>query len=75
MEDEVITPSELGVLSALMLIGKAVASNPQLDVEDLKRDAAAVLSMLPESPRWKGGNSIARTPIEELLAGIQKVKR
>ncbi|MEX5343751.1 hypothetical protein [Pseudomonas sp. I2] len=75
MEEEVITPFEIGVLSALMLIGKAVASNPQLNVEELKRDAAAVLSKLPENPQWKGGRSIARSPIEELLVGIEKVKR
>ncbi|WP_445672680.1 hypothetical protein [Pseudomonas inefficax] len=75
MEDEVITPFELGVLSALMLIGKAVASNPHLNVEELKRDAAAVLSKLPENPKWKGGRSIVRSPIEDLLVGIEKVKR
>ncbi|WP_176515900.1 hypothetical protein [Pseudomonas ceruminis] len=75
MEDEVITPFEIGVLAALTLVGKAVALNPQLDVEVLKRDAAAVLSKLPENPQWKGGRSILRTPIEELLAGIEKVKR
>lgn len=73
-EEKVITPFEIGVLAALTLVGKAVAMNPGLDVDQLKIDAKSVMDLLPREPKWAGDSpSIHQSAIESLLAGIEKV--
>lgn len=74
-DQTVITPFEAGVTAALMLLGKAIATNPHLDVENLKQDAQRLLSGLPTEPQWVGGKSIHHAGIESVLAGIEKVSR
>lgn len=75
-DEEVITPFEISVLAALTVIGKAIAMNPHLDVEGLKKDAEAVMSAMPDTPKWKGGDKrIHQAALESLLAGMEKVKR
>ncbi|KKY51474.1 hypothetical protein AAY86_18470 [Pseudomonas amygdali pv. tabaci str. ATCC 11528] len=75
-EEKVITPFELGVLAALQLVGKAIALNPHIDIDALKRDADGSLSLLPSEPKWAGNSpAIYRAAIESLLTGIDLVKR
>ncbi|SDS43208.1 hypothetical protein [Pseudomonas prosekii] len=74
-DQTVFTPFEAGVTAALMLVGKAIASNPHLNVEELKQDAQRLLESLPAEPKWVGGKSIHHAGIESLLAGIEKVSR
>lgn len=74
-DQTVITPFEAGVTAALMLVGKAIATNPHLNVEDLKQDAQRLLDGLPKEPKWVGGKSIHHAGIEALLTGIEKVSR
>ncbi|WP_122418616.1 hypothetical protein [Pseudomonas viridiflava] len=75
-DEKVITPFEIGVLAALTVIGKAIAMNPHLDMDSLKKDAEAVMSAMPDHPKWKGGEKrVHQAPIECLLAGTEKVQR
>ncbi|QGA51088.1 hypothetical protein [Pseudomonas brassicacearum] len=74
-DEKVITPFELGVCVAMQLVGKAIAMNPHLDIEELKRDAAAVMETMPSEPKWVGGPGVHQAAIENLLVGIGKVKR
>lgn len=75
-EEKVITPFELGVLAALQLVGKAIAMNPHLDVEDLKASADRVMALMPSEPKWAGGSStIHQAAIKNLLTGVDLVKR
>ncbi|MGV8917805.1 MAG: hypothetical protein ACOH2R_08405 [Pseudomonas sp.] len=71
--DDVVTPFELGVCSALMLIGKAIALNPSIDLEMLKQDAQAMMKAMPDEPHWEGGKQIHQAAIESVLAGMAKV--
>ncbi|MFI7801096.1 hypothetical protein PSFL_21910 [Pseudomonas sp. DD1] len=75
-EEKVITPFEQGICAAMMLIGKAIATNPALDVEELKQDAQRIMSAMPSEPKWVGGSSgIHQAAIHNLLIGIEKVSR
>lgn len=75
-EEKVITPFELGVLSAMRLVGKAIAMNPNLDVEQLKKDAQSVMNAMPREPKWAGDSpAIHQAAIENLLKGVDLVKR
>lgn len=76
MSDQtVFTPFEAGVITALMLVGKAIATSPHLNIEELKQDAQRLLEGLPAEPKWVGGKSIHHAGIEALLAGIEKISR
>lgn len=75
-EEKVITPFELGVLAAMQLVGKVIAMNPQLDVEQLKQDAHRVMNALPSEPKWAGDSpAIHQAAIQNLLTGVDLVKR
>ncbi|PPS33954.1 hypothetical protein [Pseudomonas amygdali] len=74
-EENVITPFEIGVCSALMLLGKAAALNPHVNIDELKRDAEALMNALPNEPTWTGGKRIHQAAIESVLDGISKVQR
>jgi hypothetical protein len=74
-EESVITPFEIGVCSALMLLGKAAALNPHLDVEEFKKDAQALMDALPSEPTWPGGKRVHQAAIESVLDGFEKVSR
>lgn len=75
-EEKIITPFELGVLAAMQLVGKAIAMNPHLNIDDLKKDAQALMESMPNEPQWVGGKSgIHQAAISNLLSGIEKVKR
>lgn len=72
-EESVITPFGIGVCSALMLIGKAIALNPAIDIEVLKRDAQSLMDAFPNEPAWPGGKRHHQAAIESLLDGMAKV--
>ncbi|WP_047293970.1 hypothetical protein [Pseudomonas lundensis] len=75
-EEKIITPFELSVLAAMQLVGKAIAMNPHLNIDDLKKDAQALMESMPSEPRWVGGDSgIHQAAISNLLSGVEKVKR
>ncbi len=75
-EEKVITPFEIGVLAAMQLVGKAIAMNPHLDVEDLKASAERVMAAMPSEPKWVGNSpTIHQAAIKNLLTGIDLVKR
>ncbi len=74
-EESVITPFEIGVCSALMLIGKAIALNPAIDLEMLKRDAQALMDTFPDEPKWEGGKRKHQAAVESVLDGIARVSR
>lgn len=75
-DEKVITPFELGVCSALMLIGKALALNPNVDIDQLKKDAQAIMDTLPDEPKWHGGTErVHHGAIESLLRGVERVQR
>jgi hypothetical protein len=76
MSDEnAISPFEIGVLAAMQLIGKAVAMNPHLDMEQFKKDANALMTAMPNEPSWKGGLGVHQAAIDSLLRGAEKVDR
>lgn len=75
-EEKVISPFEIGVLAALQLIGKAVAMNPHLDMDQFKKDADALMTAMPNHPKWAGGElGIHQAGIDSLLRGASKVSR
>jgi hypothetical protein len=74
-EPKVITPFESGVCAAMMLLGKAIASNPHLNLEDLRKDAQAVMDSMPSDPKWVGGSGVHQAAINSLLLGTEKVTR
>ena len=74
-EEKVITPFESGVCAAMMLLGKAIAMNPHLNLEDLRKDAQAIMDSMPSDPKWVGGSGVHQTAIKSLLAGTEKVSR
>lgn len=75
-EEKVISPFELGVLAAMQLIGKAIAMNPHLDIEELKQDAQRVMDAMPSGPKWAGDSpGEHQAAITALLNGIERVKR
>lgn len=75
-KQETLTPFEQGVCIALVLVGKGLAANPLLDIDDLKREARSVLESMPKEPRWAGGTrGIHQAAMESLLAGFEKAGR
>lgn len=75
-EEKVITPFELGVLAAMQLLGKAVAMNPHLNVEEFRADAERLMGSMPDSQKWQGGGiGQHQAALHSLLQGIEKVKR
>ncbi|WP_448177167.1 hypothetical protein [Pseudomonas putida] len=75
-DEKVVTPFEIGVLAALQLLGKAVAMNPHLNMEEFRADADRLMSTLPAEPKWQGGKvGIAQSALDSLLKGTEKVKR
>lgn len=73
---EAITPFEQGVCVALTLVGKALASIPAIDINDLRRDAQAVIAAMPSEPRWAGGTrGVHQAALDALVAGFDKVSR
>lgn len=75
-EEKTITPFETGVCAAMMLIGKAIAMNPHLNIDELKKDAQTLMESMPSEPKWVGGKTgIHQAAISNLLSGIEKVKR
>lgn len=75
-EEKVITPFEIGVCVAMTLVGKALAMSPDLDVEQLKKDANKLMDSMPDEPKWAGGTErIHQAATKSLLDGLDKVKR
>ncbi len=74
-EEKVITPFEAGVCAAMMLLGKAIALNPHLNLDEFRKDAQAVMDSMPSDPKWVGGSGVHQAAIKSLLAGSEKVTR
>lgn len=75
-EEKVITPFELGVLAAMQLLGKAVAMNPHLNIEQFRTDAEALMAAMPDSQKWQGGGiGQHQAALHAMLQGTEKVKR
>lgn len=75
-EEKVITPFELGVLAAMQLLGKAVAMNPYLDIDEFRGEAERLMKAMPDSQKWAGGEmGQHQAALHALLQGVEKVKR
>lgn len=75
-EEKVITPFELGVLAAMQLLGKAVATNPHLNIDEFRGDAERLMAAMPDSQKWQGGGiGQHQAALHALLQGIEKVQR
>ncbi|WP_349573089.1 hypothetical protein [Azotobacter salinestris] len=74
-DEKAITPFEVGVCSAMTLIGKALAMSPHVDVEGLKADATRAIAAMPEEPKWQGGLGQHQAALASLLQGLELVKR
>jgi len=69
-DSHVITPFEIGVLSALTAIGVSLATADFENRTKLIDLANAIKSKLPAEPEYKGGGSIHHAPLEALLTGL-----
>jgi hypothetical protein len=73
-DKEVITPFELGVLSALTAIGVSLASADIANRTKLIDLANALKSKLPTEPKYKGGGPIHHAPLEALITGLSPAR-
>lgn len=75
-DEKVITPFELGVLAAMQLVGKAVAMNPHLNMDEFRADAERLMAAMPDGQKWKGGDmGQHQAALHALLQGTEKVQR
>ncbi|MQG92067.1 hypothetical protein [Pseudomonas sp. MN1F] len=75
-DEKVVTPFEIGVLAAMQLLGKAVAMNPNLNIDEFRADADRLMAAMPKDPKWQGGDlGVHQAALDSLLRGIDKVQR
>ena len=76
MKDEgVITPFEIGVCSALALLGKIISLDPNVNTEQLKKDAQAMMDAMPSEPTWVGGKGVHQAALQSIVDGVSRGRR
>lgn len=70
IEEKDIKPYLMGVSAALVLIGKALASTPGIDVGELIAAAKHLQAAMPEEPKSADGQGVHQAALSSLLAGI-----
>lgn len=73
-EPRVLTPYEMGLSAALVLIGKALGSTPGLDLDALTRSAATLQAAMPQEPKLHGGQGEHQAALASLLSGLEAAR-
>ncbi|SNB63608.1 hypothetical protein SAMN02745900_01181 [Pseudomonas sp. URIL14HWK12:I8] len=74
MANRTITPYEMGLSAALVLIGKALGSTPGLDLEGLIASAERLQGALPAEPKMQGGQGEHQAALSSLLQGLNAAR-
>ena len=74
MTNRAITPYEMGLSAALVLIGKALGSAPGLDLEGLIASAERLQGALPQEPKMQGGQGEHQAALSSLLQGLNAAR-
>ena len=71
-EESVISPFEIGVCSALALLAKVIALDPNVNKEQLVKNAQAMMDAMPKEPTWVGGKGIHQAALQSIVDGVSK---
>ena len=74
-ENRVLTPYEMGLSAALVLIGKALGSVSGADLDALKAAAERLQGSLPEEPKLRDGRGEHQCALSSLLAGLEAARK
>ncbi|WP_446437115.1 hypothetical protein [Pseudomonas sp. 910_23] len=74
-ESRVLTPYEMGLSAALVLIGKALGSVHGADLDALKAAAERLQTSMPEEPKLQGGQGEHQSALSSLLTGLEAARK
>ncbi|WP_455830347.1 hypothetical protein [Pseudomonas fluorescens] len=70
-EGRILTPYEMGLASALVLIGQALAEVSRNDADNLIAAAKRLQDVHPEEPKLRDGQGEHQSALQSLIRGLE----